>query len=460
MEKKKMKKVYLIATIALALLSLGQTSYGYILESCDTWASVYDSAGYWIGNDFWNNQGGTQCIWVNSHSDWGITSNQPLGDGNVKAYAHAGFDINKNISQFSSLTSSFSCSVPGSGNYNASYDIWVPSEVMIWFVNQGNCNPIAGSYDASGRAIPDVTNLTLGGHTWNVYHGGSNVITFMRTSNTTSGSVDILALLNWAKNTKGWIGDGNVKDVEFGWEVFNTNGQTMSFTCTGFNVAYSTGGSTTTTTAASTTTTTAGTTTTTAGTCTVTPYVQVNGGAWQQTTNVTVSSGATVKFGPQPASGGTWSWSGCGTSGSSREQTVYPTSSCSATATFSPSGGGSCSATFNVTVSGGSTTTTAASTTTTAGSTTTTASGSCTCTSGCNGTAISPNFTKDGAGQFCWTATSGTYINSWGLNKLNVNGTNYTNAYVTTSSFPAKINGVWYIYYDGSNSWGHFELKN
>jgi endoglucanase len=63
-----------------------------------------------------------------------------------------------------------------------------------------------------------------------------------------------------------------------------------------------------------------------------------------------VSSGATVKFGPQPLSGGTWSWSGCGTSGTSREQTVYPTSSCNATATFHPSGGGSCSATFYVTV--------------------------------------------------------------------------------------------------------------
>jgi hypothetical protein len=29
-----------------------------------------------------------------------------------------------------------------------------------------------------------------------------------------------------------------------------------------------------------------------------------------------------------------------------------------------------------------------------------------------------------------------------------------------TSSFPAKINGVWYIYYDSSVAWGHFELKN
>ena len=66
----------------------------------------------------------------------------------------------------------------------------------------------------------------------------------------------------------------------------------------------------------------------------ITPYIQVNDGSWQQTASVTITSGAKVKFGPQPTSGGSWSWSGCGTSGSSREQTVYPTSSCTSTALF------------------------------------------------------------------------------------------------------------------------------
>jgi hypothetical protein len=42
---------------------------------------------------------------------------------------------------------------------------------------------------------------------------------------------------------------------------------------------------------------------------------------------------------------------------------------------------------------------------------------------------------------------------------LTVNGVNYTNTYVFTSQFPAKINGNWYIYYNGSYGWSHFELK-
>jgi enterochelin esterase family protein len=86
---------------------------------------------------------------------------------------------------------------------------------------------------------------------------------------------------------------------------------------------------------------------------TITPYVQVNGGAWQQTGSVTVASGATVVLGPQPVSGGSWSWSGCGASGSSREQTITLTSSCTATATYTNGCGATSTHSFAITVNGG-----------------------------------------------------------------------------------------------------------
>jgi endoglucanase len=82
----------------------------------------------------------------------------------------------------------------------------------------------------------------------------------------------------------------------------------------------------------------------------ITPYLQVNGGSWQQASSVTVNSGSTVKFGPQPVQGGSWSWSGCGTSGTSREQTFTANSSCTATATYTNSCGASSTQNFNVTV--------------------------------------------------------------------------------------------------------------
>ena len=43
---------------------------------------------------------------------------------------------------------------------------------------------------------------------------------------------------------------------------------------------------------------------------TITPYVQINGGSWVQTSTASLASGGTVVLGPQPVSGGSWSWSG------------------------------------------------------------------------------------------------------------------------------------------------------
>ena len=106
------------------------------------------------------------------------------------------------------------------------------------------------------------------------------------------------------------------------------------------------------------------------------------------------------------------------------------------------------------------TTTTAATTTTTAvTTTTTTVAAGCTCDAGCESrTSISPPFTKEGAGEYCWETTSlGNYINSWGLEKLEINGVDYTN--IWSGSFPAKINGVYYVYYKGSQAWSHFETN-
>jgi GH35 family endo-1,4-beta-xylanase len=82
-------------------------------------------------------------------------------------------------------------------------------------------------------------------------------------------------------------------------------------------------------------------------------YLQVNGGSWQQSSNVTVNSGDTVKIGPQPVTGGSWSWSGGGTSGSAREQTLHPTSSITATATYTNSCGATSSQKFSIAVNGG-----------------------------------------------------------------------------------------------------------
>ncbi|HEU4324295.1 MAG TPA: endo-1,4-beta-xylanase [Roseiflexaceae bacterium] len=71
---------------------------------------------------------------------------------------------------------------------------------------------------------------------------------------------------------------------------------------------------------------------------------------------------------------------------------------------------------------------------------------------------ITSPFTYDGAGTFCWrTNRMGSYINSWNLSSLRVNGVDYTNRWA--NSFPAAIDGYWYISYSGQYGWSHFEIR-
>ena len=73
---------------------------------------------------------------------------------------------------------------------------------------------------------------------------------------------------------------------------------------------------------------------------------------------------------------------------------------------------------------------------------------------------ITAPFTFDGAGTFCWQSTNlGSYINSWNTTSVTVNGVNETNLYIASGSYPAKINGYWYVSYSSAVSYGHFEAK-
>jgi len=77
-------------------------------------------------------------------------------------------------------------------------------------------------------------------------------------------------------------------------------------------------------------------------------------------------------------------------------------------------------------------------------------------------TSITVPFTKDGAGEFCYVSTCmGSYINSWNMDKVEINGVDFTNKWadgVNGSVWPAPINGNYYIYYKGSFAWSHFEM--
>jgi hypothetical protein len=203
----------------------------------DSWTNN----GYTLNNDVWGGSAGSQTIWARTGSNWGVVSNQPRTSG-VKSYPHSGKTLNRTLSSLSSVSSSFNVSVPADGDYETAYDIWANNnayEVMIWANQHGAVGPIAESYDSNG-AVPTAKNVTVGGSTWNVYRGsnGANAVySFVRTSGTTAATVDVLAVLNWLR-TNGWWADVTVGDVQFGFEISGTAGQS-NFTSTNFTLAYS-----------------------------------------------------------------------------------------------------------------------------------------------------------------------------------------------------------------------------
>ncbi|MFZ1085260.1 MAG: cellulose binding domain-containing protein [Terracidiphilus sp.] len=87
----------------------------------------------------------------------------------------------------------------------------------------------------------------------------------------------------------------------------------------------------------------------------ITPYIQVNEGAWQEVTAVTVASGNAVNIGPQPISG-TWAWTGPGGfTSTSREIDGIPLTTGVDTfvATYTNSSGCPTTQAFTITVTGG-----------------------------------------------------------------------------------------------------------
>jgi len=205
--------------------------------ACGQWDS-YEIDGFTIYNNIWGDGAGTQCIWVESPGNWGVTADHPNTSG-VKSYPNVSYNVDRNVSAIGSLSSSFNVSVPGSGSYATTYDIWCNShayEIMIWMNYTGAVGPIARAWNDDGDPIPEATNQSVGGHTFNVYKGniGFDVISFVRTSNTNSGTVNIKSILDYIQS-QGWFGDVLVEEAQFGFEITSSPGG-MDFTCNSYSI--------------------------------------------------------------------------------------------------------------------------------------------------------------------------------------------------------------------------------
>jgi hypothetical protein len=219
------------AAAVTALVVTATVAQAAVYESSAQYAS-YSTGGYTIYNDEYGSGYGSQTLWVDSASNWGVYSTQPATSG-VKSYPNDSKSIGTALNSLSEVSSSFNESNPSSGNWESAYDIWLDSssyEVMIWTYVSGDVSPLGSS----------LGTVTLAGSTWTLYAGsnGSNpTYSFVRSGNETSGTINILYMLQYLENTKGYFSDPTLSTVQYGWEITSTNDTQEDFTINSYSVS-------------------------------------------------------------------------------------------------------------------------------------------------------------------------------------------------------------------------------
>jgi hypothetical protein len=211
--------------------------------SAYTYKGITNSNGYntMVLNDMWNPPGAghPQTIYVNNPGDWRAVSDMPAGNTAVLSYPDVQqvFTQTDNapapLSTFKSITSDFAESMPGNGDNEAAYDIWMGTsaktdhhqEIMIW-VDNHRTNPPPGS--VVGKPV-------FGGATYTVWND-KGTIYMLRDGNETSGTVDVLAMLNWLVSKGLSPAESGLNQVDFGWEICSTDGKPETFLMTDYHL--------------------------------------------------------------------------------------------------------------------------------------------------------------------------------------------------------------------------------
>jgi hypothetical protein len=119
------------------------------------------------------------------------------------------------------VTSNISFSYPGSGTYDAAYDVWLDptpkkdgvnkQELMIWFNRQGQIQPVGSK----------VASATIGGRTWEVWtgnNGANDVVSYVAPSPIKSWNFNILDFINDTKTRSGVTNSWYLTSIQAGFE--------------------------------------------------------------------------------------------------------------------------------------------------------------------------------------------------------------------------------------------------
>ncbi len=212
-----------------------------------TYADITGSDGYntQVIQDVWNPiAGASQTLTAYNPGDWSVSADMPASNTAVVSYPDVQqlYTTTSNtpdpLSSFNSITSTFTESGPGSGggdDYEAAYDIWAGTgsnngaqEIMIWVDNHGQTP--AGS---------QVGTADIDGTSYAVWNSGNNPVTLVLSSNETSGTINILAALDWLESNGYMPAGSGLNQIDFGWEICSTGGTAKTFSLTQYSISSS-----------------------------------------------------------------------------------------------------------------------------------------------------------------------------------------------------------------------------
>lgn len=250
-----------LCTALVAVVGLGLTAVTHVAQAqtCNQEFCALDmNSRIWVNNNTWGSgsspAGWSESITIQGPNSFRTNFNWPSGPNNnsVKAFPSAvvgwhwgfrktGTGLPTQLSANQNVNSNYAYSVAfGVGGVgNVAYDCWLhtqsnptwehqPSdELMIWVNSTGGAG-------ALGTTI--ATNINVGGATWNLKRGniGWEVWSFVRTSNSSSGSVNVKNFTDYLRTNYGLSSSKYLTSVQFGTEIFRGVGNlnVSNFTCT------------------------------------------------------------------------------------------------------------------------------------------------------------------------------------------------------------------------------------
>jgi hypothetical protein len=232
-----------VATIATAAaLAIAGAATGLVATAlpaaaatiCEQFGTV-DSSGYVIMNNRWGSAG-PQCIEttatgfrITQQDGMGNTSGAPASYPAIYLGCHYTRCSQTNtlprvINQIGSAPTQVSVSYPGSGTWNAAFDIWLnatndvtgvqDTEIMIWLNRQGSIQPIGSA----------VGTVNLAGRSWQVWtgsNGQNNVVSYLfQGSPLTSFNADVMEFVRDTIGRGSQLGNSNwwLTSIQMGFE--------------------------------------------------------------------------------------------------------------------------------------------------------------------------------------------------------------------------------------------------